>query len=426
MLFNFVQSAIGFTDTIFLGRVGVVEMSACGIMAIYYLIFMMVGFGLSRGGQILIARRVGEKNYGKVGLITDHLFLFEMALAAFLLAFLHLTSSFVVPMFIQSQEILEAGWEYLRFRSFGIFFSLYGFVLLAFYSGIGRTTPLIYVTITLGIVNAILNYGLIFGRLGLPEMGIAGAGLASTIAEGIAALVGTIYLLNDPARKKTNLFRFNKIDFGIIKRMTRLSTPLVLQFLIGLGGWFVFFTFLENMGEKALAISVVLRWLSSFYMIPALGASTAVNTLVSNSIGQGNYDQSVVAIKRSVWFSLGLTALIVITLCLFPQTIANIFTDDISIIEATPKIYPVLIAILLMNSVASVLFNGLIGAGATRASLIIETAGVILYLTFAYQIINTFDMGLGYAWFSEFIYWFLLFIFTMGYFYSGRWRRHNL
>lgn len=426
MLFQFVQNAIGFTDTIFLGRVGLVEMSACGIISIYYLIFVMIGFGISRGAQILIARRAGEKRYDEIGNVTDHLFVFEMSMAVFLFAFLHLASSYIVPFFIQSPEILNAGWEYLGYRSYGIFFSLFAFVLLALYSGIGTTKAITYVTVTLAIVNIILNYTLIFGKFGLPEMGIAGAGLASAIAEGVSAIVGLIYLFFDPLRKKLGLFKFKKIDGELIKRMTSLSIPLVFQFLVGLGGWFIFFTFLENLGEQALAISVVLRWLYSFFMIPGMGAASSVNTLVSNSMGQEQYSQAILGMKRSVFFSFIGTILLVAVLFIFPEYISNIFTDDIGIIEETPKYYSVLALILLFSSISSVVFNGLMGTGATAISLFIQLIAVVLYLSYAYMIINVYEKGLGYAWFSESLYWALLLLFTMIYFYIGNWKQKRL
>lgn len=426
MAFNLVQNAIGFTDTIFLGRVGVVEMSACGIMAIYYLIFVMIGFGISRGAQILIARRAGEQKFGEIGKITDHLFILEMSMAVILFAFLHFASSFVVPWFIQSPEILNAGWEYLSYRSYGIFFSLFAFVLLALYTGVGTTRAILYVTLSLGVTNVVLNYALIFGRFGLPEMGIAGAGLASTISEFISAIVGLTYLIFDPLRKRLQCFRFNNFDFALIKKMMGLSMPLVLQFMVGMGGWFVFFTFLENLGDQALAISVVLRWLYTFYLIPGMGAGSAVNSLVSNAMGKEDFSGALLGIRKSVIFSLLGTVCLVLTLYLFPYAIANIFTDDMGIIENTPKLYPVLGTMLLVSSIATVVYNGLMGTGATRISLIIQIISVILYLGYAFVVINVLHQGLGYAWSSEIVYWGFLLIFTAIYFYTGRWRQHEV
>jgi len=426
MLFNLVQSAIGFTDTIFLGRVSTIDFSACGIMSIYYLAFVMIGFGISRGAQILIARRVGEQKYDEVGKITDNLFVLEFVTAIGLFAFLHLTSSFIVPWFIQSEEILVAGWDYLRYRSYGIFFSFTSFTLLALYMGIGRTRAIVYVTVTLAVVNIILNYGLIFGKFGLPEMRISGAGLASSIAEAVSTLVGVVYLLADPLRKRIKLFQFRNLSGALFKKTLRISTPLVFQSFIGLAGWFIFFTFLENYGEQALGVSVVLRWLYSFYMIPAIGLGSSVNTVVSNTIGQKKFSQAILGMKKAVILSLALTALLVVSLYFFPYYIAAIFTNEEAIIYASQELFYLLSAFLMMCAASNVVFNGLMGTGATQVSLGIVVVSVILYLSYAYGIINILNLGLGYAWSSEFMYWLFLFVFTMGYFYTGRWRLHEV
>ena len=110
-----------------------------------------------------------------------------MAISLFL--FMQYGCTYFFTLFVDSKEILDKSMEYLEYRSWGVFFSYTGLAVIALYTGIARTKFILVDTMILGIVNIILNYGLIFGRLGLPEMGMAGAGLASTIAE-IAAFCG--------------------------------------------------------------------------------------------------------------------------------------------------------------------------------------------------------------------------------------------
>ena len=117
-------------------------------------------------------------------------------------------------LFLNNQDIFQACIDYLSFRSYGIFFSYAGVIIVALYTGVGRTTVIIYNAIILGIINTILNYGLIFGQWGLPEMGIAGAGLASTIAEGLAFIVFIVYILRDKEARAYGLFQLPNFDFN--------------------------------------------------------------------------------------------------------------------------------------------------------------------------------------------------------------------
>ncbi|MDA7501831.1 MATE family efflux transporter [Chitinophagales bacterium] len=426
MLFMFVQNLIALTDMIFLGRVGIVEYSACGLMSTFYLFLLMIGFGISRGAQILIARRVARKNYDAVGKIVDQLFIIEMGLALLLFLFVQFASQYVLPLFVQDNAIYLAGWEYLDWRSYGIFFSLFGFVLLALYSGIGNVTVIIYVAIVMAISNIFLNYSLIFGAWGFPAMGIAGAGLASSIAEGLAAVVGIIYIARDSWRTKLNLFKFKSLPTKTLRRLTEISTPLVLQNMVGVGGWFAFIAFIENMGQNALAISVTIKGVYTFFSIPSWGLASAVNSVVSNLIGQGKYKGALLGIRKAVILSVVSTAACCLLLVFFPEWVTSIFSDVPEIITGSAKLLWLLIVILMCCSISVVVHNFLMGAGAVKEALYIETISIFIYMVYAYSVINHYDKGLSWAWASELVYWGLLLIFTWLYLRRGTWRNHEL
>ena len=420
------QNIIGLTDMIFLGREGMVEQGACGYIQLYYLTLVTIGLGFSRGAQILIARRAGEKRYKELGQITDNLLYALMVMAVFLFVFLVVLSPYILYLFIKSPDIYNASLDYLKYRSYGIFFSYFGFVLMALYIGIGRTQVIAWVTLVLLIVNVVLNYGLIFGYMGLPKMSIAGAGLASTLAEVVATVAGILYIMYDKQLKKYELFKFKKLDVPLIKRLSVISSPLVAQFLVGMGGWFIFFSFIEKMGEEALAVSVVLKIIYTFYSIPAWGFASAANSVVSNIIGQRKYSQVLIAINRTSIMSFIFTIICTLTLVLMPESVLGLFTKEANIIEASKPVLFMLTAIILVCSVSTVIFNGIMGTGATIFSLISQTFSMFLYLAYAHLTINVLWLDLAYAWGSEFLYWVVLALIAWLYLQSGKWRHLNV
>lgn len=117
--------------------------------------------------------------------------------------------------------------EYIHYRSYGIFFSYAGVALISLYSGIARTGMILIDTIVLAIVNLVLNYGLIFGKFGLPEMGIGGSGLASSIAEGVAFVVFVVYVLLDRKNRRLNIFTRPTLDWTLTRQQLTLSLPVV-------------------------------------------------------------------------------------------------------------------------------------------------------------------------------------------------------
>jgi len=423
ILGSLAPNVIGLMDTIFLGRVGEVEQGACGLISLYYLVPVMLGLGLSRGAQILIARRAGEEKNDRIGVVVNNLLYMELFGSVLLFFAVSIFTPYILYILISSQAIYDASLVYLEYRVYGLPFSFFAFVAMAIYMGIGRTYIIAWVMGISCVVNVFLDYALIFGAFGFPEMGIAGAGLASTIAEVVAMLFALAYMLYDKQLKLFNIFQFEKPNFPLMRRIAVISTPLMVQYLIGMGGWFVFLSLIEKMGERALAISVVLKILYTFYSAPAWGFASAANSLVSNVIGQKKYNQVMVVINRSTILSFVTTVVPCATLVFFPELILSVFTKDVAVIEGARSVIYVLIMVILACSVSNVIFNGIMGTGATFFSLITETFSMFVYLGYAYVIVNVLNLGLSYVWGSEFIYWLLLVIIGVAYLKSGKWKK---
>ena len=170
------------------------DFASIGFIGVFYLVVAAIGYGFSRGGQIIIARRMGENRVGEVGRTFYAMLYFELGLAIVMFLFMQFGCYYFFQLIIDSPVIFAKSLEYLEYRSWGVFFSYVGVAIIALYTGVARTGFIIVDTLILAVVNIILNYALIFGKWGFPEMGIAGAGLASTIAEVIAFIVFVTYI----------------------------------------------------------------------------------------------------------------------------------------------------------------------------------------------------------------------------------------
>ena len=110
-----------------------------------------------------------------------------------------------------------------------------GVAIISLYTGIARTTFILVDTVILAIVNLALNYGLIFGKFGLPEMGIGGSGLASSIAEGIAFAVFVTYMILDKKLRPMRVFTRPEADWQLTRQQLRISLPVVAHAAVGQG-----------------------------------------------------------------------------------------------------------------------------------------------------------------------------------------------
>ena len=194
------------------GAVGEAELGASALAGIFYLMIFMLGFGFSIGAQILIARRNGAKEYSQIGplFMQSTAFLLLMALVLFILS--KVFAARIMGALIEAPDVREAAVRYLDYRVYGFFFAYVGSMFRAFYVGTTRTRILTINSIVMVLTNVVLNYLLIFGKFGFPEMGIAGAAIASSISEGVSALFYILYTRyrTDWRRYK---FRFTGFDF---------------------------------------------------------------------------------------------------------------------------------------------------------------------------------------------------------------------
>lgn len=423
MIGSAAQSVIALTDSVFLYYLSEEDFASIGFVATFYLIISAIGFGFSRGGQILIARRVGENQPIEAGRCFYAMLWFELALATVLFFFMTYGCEWLFKLTVDSEIVLQKSLEYIETRKIGVFAAYAGVAFIAFYMGIARPAFIIVSTVLLAAVNIALDYLLIFGQMGLPRLGISGAGIASSLAEYVALIAFLIYVLLDWRNKRFRLRHIPHISLDLIRLQVRISLPMVAQAMVGLGSSFLFFGLVENLGERALAITNLARITYLVLSVPCWGFSSGINTIVSNYIGRKKRQAVIPILWRTAQLCLLVTLLFTIPIVLFPTyTLYPLFgnTRIDLILEARPVFY-VLGIIMIFFSVGSIFLNGLIGAGATAYALKIQFFTALFYLGIIYLSVKLPALGLTWAWSAEIFYWIIILIISLRFLYSKQW-----
>lgn len=414
------------TNTAFLGRLGEFELAANGIAGMYYLVMYMVAYGLNNGLQVLIARRAGQLNPRGIGqLFANGL---ELGLlSSFLVIAMTL---FLAPWFfvstLHNQQIYEAALSFIRIRIWGLPFLMMLSMANAFYIGSGNSKVLAVTSLCQEMVNIFFDYVLIFGKFGLPALGLNGAAVASVIAEGTGLLAAYSILFGKGFHKRFYLFDYLKPSWQIFRSILSISAPLIVQFLFSIGSWFIFFIFIEHLGERPLAISNMLRSIFGFFGVFTWALSATCNTMVSNVIGQGKHDAVFSAIRRIATISLLCALVVCILVNLFPTTILQIYTTDKSLIsDAIPSVRIITLSTLLM-AISGIVLSAVTGTGNTRINLGIEMAAVIGYLLYCSIVVERWRSPLHIAWLADFIYWTIIFTLSFFYLKSGKWKAKSI
>lgn len=423
MIGNMAHGITQAVDTAFMASVGINDVNATLLAGMTFLFLIIIALGFTRGTQILIARRTGENNYPAVGQVFDQLILKGILLVVFVYVSVLFFNGYALDFMISSDEIFEKASLYLDIRKFSAPVLVLNLILIAFYTGIGRTKVITVSTVILSATNIILDYILIFGHFGAPQMGVEGAALATVLAEvtGTIVLIAALLIRKDIGR--FHLFRFPKIEWPLYGKMLELSWPIVFQHVLGLGAWYLFFLMIEKIGEEELAISSVIKSLYMLIGIPIWGLGSAVNTVISNILGQRKIDDVIPAIRKSVVISFVLGAGISFLIFLFPTFFIGLYSREIAVLpEAIPTLNIVLFTMLLF-SVGSVAMHAIMGIGDTRTMLLIEVAAIIFYVIFGYSAVFVWKFALPGVWATELVYWTIMPGLAFAYLKWGNWRK---
>ena len=420
------QNVINVTDTAFLGRVGEVALGAAAMGGLLYICVYTLAFGFRVGSQILIARRNGEGNYRAVGPIMWQGTTFSFGMAVCLLILMYFSAAPLIRLLITSDSIYGATYEFFTWRIWGFLFAFVNVMFRGLYIGITRTKVLTMNAVVMALVNVVLDYALVFGELGLPEMGVRGAALASVIAEASSLLFFLLYTYYKVDLKKYGLNRFGQFDLSMVLRILRISCFTMVQYFLAMAIWFVFFMALERLGQRQLAVANIVRSVYVVLLIPVQALSTTANTLVSNLIGAGG-SSGVVTLLHKISRMSFLIMVVCVGLCVaFPGSILSVYTNEEALLVESVSALYVVCGAMLIASLANVYFNGISGTGNTQAALVLEVFVQVFYALYIIVVGMVIQASVDVCFTTEVIYYVLMLGSSLIYLKKAKWQNKKI
>lgn len=420
------EQMIGLTDTAFLGRVGEVELGASAIAIVYYMVLFMIGFGFSIGAQIIIGRRNGEGQYAETGKVFWNGLYFVLGLSAAIIVLSELFSPWLMGYMVSSPAIYDAALSYVRWRLPGMVFAFITAMFRAFYIGTTQTRTLTLNSVVMVLSNVVFNYILIFGKFGIPALGITGAAIGSSLAELVSLIFFVTYTRVRCDRRKYGLDKAVRPDRNELKEMMPVCSWTMIQHTISVSTWFIFFLYLEHLGERALAISNIVRGVSGLIWVVLQAFSSTCSTLVSNIIGEGHQDKVMSLVKRILKLSYGIVSVLVLMVCLFPEAIGRIYTDIPDLITASVPAMLVMASSYFVNVGGQVLFLAVSGTGSTKTAFRLELVALVVYTAYCTVIVGIMKLDVAICWTAEHVYAGILLLCSWWYMRSGRWKNRRI
>ena len=409
-------------NNIFLGALSSEALAIGGITGVFYLIFGVMGQGLNNGLQALISRRAGENRVDEIGVLFNQGVIISVLLSVFAIAFTYFIAPSIFHSVLHNTQRANTVIEFLKFRIWGVPFLFIYQMRNALLVGTNQSKFLIIGTATEAAFNIFFDYSLIFGHFGFSAMGLNGAAYASIISEVMGLFVIYLVIHYQKIGARFELFKNFQIKWDYIKLILVQSSPIMMQYMISIISWEIFYILIEHRGEQSLAVSNSMRNIFGFFGSFTWAFAATSNTMVSNIIGQNMQDKVIPLINKIVKWSFGFALGVCILLNVFAHQFLSIYGQGEGFMqEGIPVLRVVSIALLLM-SIATIWLNGVTGTGQSKINLAIEFVAIIIYLVYAYVTIEYYQFPITIGWMCEIIYWLTLLIPSYLYIKSYRWK----
>lgn len=324
VLAQLAQNGMSFIDTVMVGRLGAVPLAGLALGAVAFSFVYLLTMALVMAVSPVVAQAVGAGEHKHAAKVARHGLLMAGGLSV-PVAFLVMNLVPVLGLTGQEPAVLAGAGEYLRAVAFGLPGALLFVALRGFLEGNGQTRPIMFIAGTGVLFNAGLNEVLIFGRLGLPALGLTGAGVATSITYTLMAAAAALVISSGYGHLK--VFRGWRVDTRLLRELLALGWPISLTLGFEVGLFAATALIIGTFGGEPLAgHQIAMQMTSMSFMVP-LGVSIATGVRVGQAAGR----RDPVGVRRAGWMGVVVAAaFMLLTACLYilaPRLVTAIFID---------------------------------------------------------------------------------------------------
>lgn len=368
------ESLFAITDAYFVSSLGKHAIATVGLTELVMTLVYTIGMGLSMGATALVARRTGEKEHDKAAKTAVQTLIIGISFGILL----SLPGIFFPDKLLRimgaEEEAIEIGTSYMKIMmSFNIVVLLL-FLINGIFRGAGNAAIAMRSLWLANAINIILAPSLIFGWMGLPELGLSGAAWGTVIGRGCGVIYQFYYLFKGTKVLPVKAAHFT-IDFSIIKRLIKTATGGTLQIFISSCSWIFLGRIVAEFHSEAIGGHTIAIRIMIFALLPAWGLANAAATLVGQNLGAGNPERAEKTVWRVAFLNMIVLGIISIIFIAFAADIVGLFTKDAGVLEygsLSLKIVSIGYVFYAVGMVMPAAFNG---AGDTFTPTLINFFG---------------------------------------------------
>jgi len=395
-----------FTDRLFLGWYSTEALAASTPAGLTAFTLMSFFLGVAAYTTTFVAQYTGSGAHSRVGSSLWQGIYFSL-IAGALLAGLSFSGEAIFRLAGHPPEIQILETVYFRILMLFAVFNVLHDTLATFYSGRGLTVPVMLISLIGAAVNIPLNYILINGYCGFPEMGIAGAAWATVTAHALIMLLYIVLIFRPCNNSRFGVWKERAFNPAVFKRLLTFGVPAGISFFIDIFAFTFFLFIVGRIGTVELAASNIAFAINSLGFLPMIGFGIGTSALVGQAIGRGRPDDAV-TVTRSALHLCGVYMLLMVTLYLgLPEVLFSLFqprnalAGEFDAVIAMGRPVMTFIAVYSLFDMFAIIYCSTIkGAGDTRfVTRAVLVCSISLLVVPVYLAVEVFNRGLYTAWF---------------------------
>lgn len=396
---NMLMTFVGMADMIMVGSLGPEAIAAIGLSNSPIFFATAAFAAISVGATALVARHVGANELEDANLIARQSFILSIIFSLVFTAAALYLAPYIMGWMGAQPEVRHIGTSYIRISTCTFAFSILSMIMNGVLRGAGDTKTPMRVNIIANLVNVVFNYLLIFGKFGLPAMGVDGAAAATALSRFVGGALVLQVLFSGRLVVHISLKDRFSLHWPSIRRMMNIGVPAMVEQLVMRGGQLLFARVVSSLGTLAYAAHSIAMNAESLSFMPGFGFATAATTLIGQNLGAKKPDAAEHSGYESAKIAAVFMGIVGVFFFAFPSAFVQLYTDDPDVIAMGSSVLRIIAISQPALALAMVFAGALRGAGDTRWVLVITTVGVWgVRLVLSYVLCIMLGFGLIGAW----------------------------
>jgi len=380
-------------------EIGTQALAAVGLTTQPKFLLMAAFVAMNTGVTALVARNKGTNDSKQANLVVRQGLLFTFC-ATIILSILGFIFAKPMVIFMGSTEAIVTKWatQYLQIQMIGFLSFALTSTVTASLRAVGDSKTCMIYNLIANVVNVIFNWLLIYGNLGFPELGVAGASLATVLGQVVAFIIAFIVIIRGNGFLKLEFKLGFKPDKVVLGNMVNIGLPAMVEQLLMRAGMIIFAKTVASLGTTAYATHQVCMNIQALSFMTGQAFAVSATTMMGQSLGKRRTDMAQAYCSRTRKVGLVFSLLLAVVFILFGGEIVGLYNSDPEIIRIGGQIMLFVAFLQPFQSSQFIIAGGLRGAGDTKATAIFTFITVLLVRPIVAIVLVHFGLGLYGAW----------------------------